>query len=276
MSTSFFGKSKKTTKKKSTQNEFDFTLTNIDVVKIDKDFNMEKMKEFGCDITGKSNIIFDTGEGTSLEKLGISSLRREPITTIVAKDKKKIYSYLSLVDIVTGKRIPEETKIPCHGCRRKFSSQPMGIPIDFHPSYYVSKNDQTKIKRLTTRERERLETDPENNIIVMDYFDTEGIVCSFNCIISCIEECPSPIYKKTPYLISMLYKMIFGKYPDQKILKAPSWKMREEYGGPLTDNEFERSLQTIQFTDTHQCQRVQRTINPVSRIFEVKDIDLNK
>ncbi|MDD4930666.1 MAG: hypothetical protein PHG66_00735 [Candidatus Colwellbacteria bacterium] len=271
---SFFGKSKKTVKKKSTQEEFTFTLSNIDVAKIDKDFNMEKMKEFGCDITGK-NIIFDT-EGTSLEKLGISSLHREPITTIVAKDKKKIYSYLSLIDIVSRKKIPEETNIPCHGCRRKFSSQPLSIPIEFHPSYYFSKNDPTKIKRLTTREKEKLELDKENNIVELDYFDTEGIVCSFNCIISCIEECPSPIYKKTPYLISMMYKMIFGKYPDQKILKAPSWKMRSEYGGPLSDDEFERSLQTIQFTDTHQCQKVQRVINPVGRIFEVKEIDINK
>jgi hypothetical protein len=274
--TSFFGKSKKTIKKKSTQDEFTFTLSNIDVAKIDKDFNMEKMKEFGCDITGKTNIIFDGGEGTSLEKLGISSLRREPITTIVSKDKKKIHSYLSLMDIVNGKKIPESTNIPCHGCRRKFTSQPLGIPIDFHPSYYVSKNDPTKIKRLTTRERDILSEDPENNIVTMDYFDTEGIVCSFNCIISCIEDSPSPVYKKTPYLITMMYKMIFGKYPDQKICKSPSWKLRDEYGGPLSDDEFERSLQTIQFTDTHQCRMVQMVTNPVSRIFELRDIDINK
>lgn len=269
---SFFGKSKKTTKKK-TDNEFTFTLSNIDVAKIDKDFNMERMKEFGCDITSKNNIIFD--EGTSLEKLGISSLKREPIVTVISKDKKKIHTYLSLIDIVSGKKIPEETNIPCHGCRRKFKSQPMGIPIDFHPSYYVSKNDSTKIKRLTIKEREKLENDKNNSIVVMDYFDTEGIVCSFNCMISCIEESPSPIYKKTPYLISMMYRMIFGKYPDQKIIKAPSWKMREEYGGPLSDDEFERSLQTIQFSDTHQCQKVQRATNPVGRIFEVQDIDFN-
>jgi len=272
---SFFGKSKKVPKKKATQDEFTFTLSNIDVAKIDKDFNMDKMREFGCDITGKG-IMFDVSEGTSLEKLGISSLRKEPITTIVSKDKKKIYMYLSLLDIVSCKKIPSETNIPCHGCRRKFKSQPLGIPIDFHPSYYVSKNDQSKIKRLTTREKEVMELDKENNIVIMDYFDTEGIVCSFNCIISYIEECPSPIYKKTPYLISLLYKMIFGKYPDQKIIRAPSWKMREEYGGPLSDDEFEQSLQTIQFTDTHQLQRVQKLFNPVSRIFEVKDIDINK
>lgn len=274
--TTFFGKSKKTTKKKNGQEEFTFTLTNIDIAKIDKNFNMENMKEFGCDLSGKSgnNIVFD--EGTSLEKLGISSLRREPITTIVSKDKKKIHSYLSMFDIVTDKKMPSETTIPCHGCRRRFTSQPIGIPIDFHPSYYVSKNDPTKIKRLTVKERETLESSGENSIVYMDYFDTEGIVCSFNCIITCIEDSPSPIYKKTLSLISMMYKMIFGVYPIQKIIKAPSWRMREEYGGPLSDEEFEGVLQTVKFTDTQQCQKIQRMINPVGRIFEVNDIDLDK
>lgn len=271
--TSFFGKSKKPVKKKTCQDEFTFTLSNIDTAKIDKDFNMEKMREFGCDISGKS---VDIGEGTSLENLGISSLKKEPLITVVSKDRKKIYTYLSMIDIVTNKKMPDITTIPCHGCHRKFSSQPIGIPIEFHPSYYVSKNDTTKIRRLTTKDRENLEKDPANNIVVMDYFDTEGVVCSFNCIISCIEDSPSAIYKKTPYLISMMYKMIFGKYPEQKIIKSPSWRMREEYGGPLSDEEFEKSLQTIQFVDTHQCQKVQRTMNPIGRIFEVKDVDLNK
>ena len=271
--TSFFGKSKKVSKKKTTSDEFVFSLTDIDVVKIDKDFNMESIKEFGYDTTGKNNISF-VSEGTSLEKLGISSLRREPITTFISKEIK-IQSYLSQIDIVTNTIIPEITNIPCYGCRRKFSTHPLGIPLDFHPSYYVSKNDATKIKRLTPKEREKLEEDPENKIMILDYFDTEGIVCSFNCIVSCIEDYPSPMYKKTPYLISMMYKMIFNKYPDQRIIKAPSWKMREEYGGPLSDEEFEKSLQTIKFTDTHQYKKVQRLMNPVGRIFEVVDIDLD-
>jgi len=268
-STSFFGKTKKA--KKKTQDEFSFTLTNVDIAKIDKDFNMEKIKEFGCDITSK--IIFD--EGTSLERLGISSLRKEPITTIISKDKRKIQSYISLVDIVSNKKLPVETSIPCHGCRRKFTSQPIGIPLDYHPSVYVSKNDPTKIRHLTQKDRTVMEADEDNTVIIMDYFDTEGIVCSFNCILLCIEDSPSPMYTKTPLLIYKLYKMIFGVYPSQPILKAPSWKMREEYGGSISDFEYEKILQTIKFTDTHQVQKVQRLMEPQGRIFNVQNIDLD-
>jgi len=274
MSTSFFTSKKDQKKKVSAQrDDFSFTLTNIDVAKIDNDFNIEKMKEFGFDLTGKT-IVFDSTESTSLEKLGISSLRKEPIQTIISKDKKKICSYLSFVDINTRLKMESVTSIPCYGCRRKFSSQPLGIPIEFHPSIYVSKNDPTKTKRLTTREKEEIQNKDKNTIIEKDYFDTEGVVCSFNCIISCIEDSPSPLYKKTPYLISLMYKLIFGKYPEQKIVRSPSWKMREEYGGPLSDEEFQKSLQTIQFTDTHQCRKLERLFNPVSRVFDAKDIEL--
>jgi hypothetical protein len=282
MSTSFFSSKKDQKKKVSAQREdYSFTLTNIDVAKIDNDFNIDKMKEFGFDLTGKT-ITFDSTESTSLEKLGISSLRKEPIQTIISKDKKKICSYLSFVDINTRLKMESFTTIPCYGCRRKFSSQPLGIPIEFHPSIYVSRNDHTKTKRLTTREKEKIQdknttienTTIENTIIEKDYFDTEGVVCSFNCIISCIEDSPSPLYKNTPYLISLMYKLIFGKYPEQKIIRSPSWKMRQEYGGPLSDEEFEKSLQTIQFTDTHQCRKLERLFNPVSRVFDAKDIEL--
>jgi hypothetical protein len=267
--TFFGGKTKKTSKKKTQNDEFAFTLTDIDVPKLDTDFHIERMKNIG------DGIVFDMGESTSLERLGISTLRREPLITTIAEDKRKIYTYVSLYDIVTKKQLPAKTNICCYGCRRRFTTQPIGIPIEFHQSVYVSKTD-AKIRRLTERERLELQKDENNTIVEMDYFDTEGIVCSFNCIYLCIEESPSSLYKKTHELITKLYQMIFGDYPTEKINKAPNWRLREEYGGPLSDEEFEKTLQTIQFIDAHQIHRVQRLMSPVGRVYEARDIDPDK
>jgi hypothetical protein len=88
-----------------------------------------------------------------------------------------------------------------------------------------------------------------------------------------IEEMPSKIYEKTPVLIHQMYYMIFGKYPDQIIVKSPSWKMRKEYEGPLSDEEFEKNLQTVKFTDSHQITKVQKLMKPVGKIFEAKDLE---
>lgn len=273
MSSSFFGgKKKATAKKKATNDEFTFTLRDIDITKIDKNFNMGEMKNIGGN-NDTNELIFDIiDEGTSLEKLGISSLHREPIITVIPKEKTKLQTFVTMTNFITGKKLPQQTGIPCFGCHRCFSTVPIGIPIEYYPSIYVSKNDLTKIKKLTVNERQKLEQDETNNIIFLEYFDIDGIVCSFNCIYQVIEDNPSPLYKKTPSLIPYLYKMIFGMYPKEKIIKSPSWKLREQYGGPLTDDEFVKNLQTIKFTDMHQISKMSRLMNPVGRVFRVSDV----
>src|SRR6185437_17090806 len=118
MSTFFSGK--KSTKKKTSSEELTFTLKNIDVAKIDKNF-INEMRNIET-----TDLIFDVEDekGTSLEKLGISSLRREPMTTIVEKEKIKLQTFTAMIDYSTNGRLPLKTNIPCFGCHRKFSTIP--------------------------------------------------------------------------------------------------------------------------------------------------------
>ncbi len=290
---SFFVKPKNLKKK-----ECSFILRDIDMATLDTKFNMDELskdltpikktepKEIKKKKKEKINDENDVNKisgissinglyETSLEKLGISSFRKEPLTTILTKEKTKLQTYITMIDLVNKKKLPIKTNIPCHGCRRKFSSQPIGIPIKYYPSEYASKNDPTKIKKLTINERKTLEnTDKKDQILFLEYFDCEGIICSFNCIYLAIEESPSPIYKETTSLIPKMYNMIFGIYPVVRITKSPSWKLREEYGGPLNDIEYEKSLQIVQFTDTEQIYKVQKLIHPVGKIFDVKDVKI--
>ncbi len=270
MSGSFFGKRKTQTVKKGVKEDLSFTLKNIDVARIDKDFSMTDMKNIGH----TSDLVFDTEDkGTSLEKLGISSLKREPITTILTKEKTKLQTFITMIDHLTDKRLPQQTNIPCFGCHRCFDTIPLGVPIAYYPSVYISKDDPTKIKKLTINDRLKLEADTNNNINILEYFDTDGIVCSFNCIFSVIEDNPSPLYRETSSLVPKMYKMIFGEYPKSKIIRSPSWRLREEYGGPLSDEDFVRNLQSIQYTDMHQINRVLRIMNPVGRVFKVNELN---
>ena len=261
----FFGKKSQAKKK----DDFTFTLNDIDVAKIDKDFNMNEMRNIET-----HDIVFDTDDNkTSLKKLGISSLRHEPITTIIPKEKTKLHTFITMTDLASKKEMPQSTNIPCFNCRRHFTTCPLGIPIEYHPSVYKSKNDPSKIKKLTINERQKLEVDKTNDIEVLEYFDTDGIVCSFNCIVGFIDDNPSPLYKKTPSLIPKMYRMIFGKYPTEAIIKSPSWRLREEYGGVLSDEEFVANLQTLVFTDLNQIQKVLRRMKQVGRLFKVTEVE---
>jgi hypothetical protein len=273
---SFFGKKKTSTtsSKKKVNDEYSFTLNDINVAKIDKDFNMNSINNISNNKSGSDDLIFDIDEGTSLEQLGISSLSHQPTTTIIPKEKTKLHTFVTMNQHLENKKLPIKTDIPCFGCHRKFDTVPLGVPIEYHPSVYISKSDPTKTKKITISEREKLnKEDQENTILQKEYFDVDGIVCSFNCILSIIENNDSPLYKNTEILIPKLYKMIFGEYPDTKIIKAPSWKLRTQYGGTLTDHEFVCNLQTIKYTDTDQIKKANRLMNPVGRIFKVEEID---
>jgi hypothetical protein len=249
--------------------EFMFNLQNIDVARIDKDFNMDEMKNIGEPI----GLIFNLDDhGTSLEKLGISSLKNEPIITYFPNDKTKLQMYITMKDVTSKQCLPRKTDIPCFGCHRVFSHIPLGVPIEYYPSIYTSKNNITKIKKITTNERKKLENDKSNDITILEYFDTDGVACSFNCIVRLIEDYPSPLYKKSASLIPKMYKKILGNYPKGKIIKSPSWRLLERYGGCISDEEFETNLQTIKFTDTNQISKTLKIMNPVGRIFNIEDV----
>lgn len=257
----FFGK-KKTTKNKD---DFNFVLRDIDVVGIDKQFNMKEMN-----IEDNIEIVFDVSNiTTSIDKLGISSLKTQPITTTVQKEKIKMHTFIPLINYVTQSSLPTSTTIPCYGCHRRFDTVPLGVPIEYYPSVY--KCDDRITKKLTIQERESMQQNDTENLERREYFDVEGIVCSFNCMYNVIEDNPSPLYKKSQLLIPHLYRIVFGEYPQSKIQRSPSWKLREEYGGCISDGEFVANMQIINFADTHQVERLNNCTRPVGRVFKVTE-----
>lgn len=233
--TEFFINKKEKPKQKNTTV---FTLKNINTTDIDKKYQLlDKLNDISN--TNPVNVYTIEQDITSLKKLGISSLQYEPIITTFSKDKTKLQLYP--VMWCKSNTLPETTDIPCFGCRRKYKTCPIGIPIN-----YIKKDNR-------------------------DCFEVDGMVCSFNCIKLHIKESPSPLYKNTPLLIDKLYFCIFGEYPKEPIHISPSWRQRKEYGGNLSDEEFEKSLQTIKFTDTHQV--VDNDIYKLkTRIYEIEDV----
>lgn len=256
---SFFGK------KKTTREEYKFTLKDIDVAKVDKEFNMDNINNTNR-MEIESGIDFDiSAVTTSIDKLGISTLKTQPITTIVSRDRVKLQTFVGLVDHVSQRRLPLQTDIPCYGCHRRFSTVPLGIPVKYHPSVY--REDDRK-RTVTVRER----SECSDKVTVNEYFEVESIVCSFNCMYNVIEDCPSSIYRESKLLIPLMYRTIFGEYPKTRIYRSPSWRLRREYGGPLDDKEWCENLQVLRISDTHQVER----FVPVGRVWRVEEITLTQ
>ena len=247
--------------------------------KINYDFNNNENKKENKKETQNRTMI----DCSSINKLNSLSLNKEPNTTYIQKEKVTLYDYNIMFDINSETFLNICKDIPCFYCRRKFESAPIGVPIKYYPSVYIlinnsqlskySFNYKENVVKLNKNERKRLIDILQNNennicnfkqneknneknlhkVLTKNFFETEGTFCSFNCIVSFIEENSSnPIYQNSNNLIYLMYKQIFGWYPEQSFIRSPSWKLRKEYGGPLSDEDYDKYIQTIPIIDTKQ------------------------
>ena len=65
-----------------------------------------------------------------------------------------------------------------------------------------------------------------------------------------------------------MYKHIFGDYPSYPFIRSPSWKLRKEYGGPLSDEDYNKYIQSIPIVESKQIKTINNNIKP-EFIFEV-------
>lgn len=236
---------------------------------------------------------------TKLESIGFSDKTKEPIfTTVNGSFKFNIFSnFENKKEILSG-----NCNINCWYCRNLVPRDfmPLALPLKYYPSFteykfahnslintidklnykvseVVNVNDKDKDKinydkvNLSVKDRMSYsDSGSEKTLIINEYFDGEGIFCSFNCMLAFVKENNNVKYKNSYMLILTLYKVIFGNYPKEKILEAPSWKMLKEYGGELTINEYRKCFQLVSYKDMNQYIKALPS-SPVNNLFlEIK------
>jgi hypothetical protein len=90
-----------------------------------------------------------------------------------------------------------------------------------------------------------------NSIIIEagNYYEVEGIFCSFQCCLAYLEDNKAnPIYNHSGLLLRQFYRDLTGhNFPDMH--PAPSWKLLKNYGGILSIEEFRASFSNQQYID---------------------------
>lgn len=283
-----------------------FVLNQINMPKLDRNYlmreigNRDLLQEEPVKQTG-----FVKNFTTSLVNAGISDKIKEPSISFINKDSKiNMYTNFN-INRDNRVQLRPNLDYKCWYCKHKTPDDwfPISLPVKYYPSYIESllidnrkinqlnkleylvnevipteayesdKNFSDKVfydkKFLTVKEREDYESDPKTDktkLKIREYFDGEGIFCSFNCMLSYYLENQSKNvrYKDTPTLINLLYYYIFGKYPE-KISKASSWKMLKDFGGDLSIEEFRKNFNNITYKDMNQY--IKRIGPPVQELF---------
>lgn len=264
--------------RKSTK--FVFTLKNIKTDTIDQ--------KYGISLVSNITALNSQPDNTTTI-VELSDLNKDISLDIISflDESKRIYQCtISMIDLKTGKNAGT-LKYKCYWCRHSFSSAPIGCPIRYVSSkaiktYHseVTKDNYT-IKENITKYKENLLSNTDlfnnknkSNIIITkeEYYETDGVFCSFNCCKAFIGDNKHNIlYDKSDNLLIKLYGDMntISNLKNIKINPAPSWRLLKEYGGTLSIEEFRNNFNKALY-DFHGVIKSQNLFKPIGMLYEEK------
>jgi hypothetical protein len=138
---------------------------------------------------------------------------------------------------------------------------------------YKAYEDYKIIKNISSKEHRDMTENPKNSkdITYNEYFEVDGIFCSFNCKLAfLLIEIPkgNKMYKDSHMLIDLLFKKSVGRFPYKNEIKpSPHWRLLKLYGGDLTIEEYRNSFNRVIYTLTPNL------IRPLGRVFEKYNVN---
>jgi len=176
---------------------------------------------------------------TKLEDLGINN--NDNIEPCFIISEKKIYMFNTCNEYIKKKALPLTTDIPCFYCTEPFKTQPLGVPINYVPSYVLhkfksAKDDSVLYSREIISSEKKYEQlkNQGYEIEKNDYYEVEGNFCSFNCMIS-FTSLRKSVLEIKPLISSMYYSMYKTTLNWEP---APDIRLLKKFGGHLTISMF--------------------------------------
>jgi hypothetical protein len=247
-----------------------FSLKNVDTDKINKKYDV-----FSSNINNSSSFE-ENLQPNNITKLTDLSENNKNTFSFLDESKRLHKCYVNMIDFNSCKNINDFHNYNCFWCRHSFDTKPIGCPVKYVSNvavkkYYseISKDIYTIKENITIK---KSITDIEDNkikIINNDYYETDGIFCSFNCIMAFIlDNKHIRIYDDSIMLLNKMYND-FLKVNNASISPAPSWRLLIEYGGHLNINDFRNNFNKIEY-EYHGIIRKIPTQESIGTIFEQK------
>lgn len=211
------------------------TLNNIDTDKIDQ----------------KYGFVSETKNITKIEELET----KNPLTVSFLDESKKIKN--CTISFVNFKK----NKYKCFWDKNHIPDGviPIGCPIRYIPNR-ISKTYNSEIKKESYTIQDSItplkvsevleKSDNRLSIIQNDFYETDGIFCSFNCCMAYIQENKSSnsLYANSEMLLLQMFNMVNNFSDYVEIIPAPSWRLLIDFGGHLTIEKFRESFNKITYS----------------------------
>jgi hypothetical protein len=243
-------------------------------------FSIKNIDTVSTDIKYGINTISKKSAPKNSTKISDLQVNIEPNIISFLDEAKKPKKCIPTMLSTNGEFLCEKTDVKCFWCRNNFDTYPIGCPIRYVQSQiektYTSEitKDKYTIKENVGKSSLELNTEENDNIEYKiqekDYYETDGVFCSFNCMLSFILENKSnTIYSNSKLLLYKLYFDIFGSFPNE-LIPAPSWRLLQDYGGHLSIDDYRKSFNKIEFVHLGKILYIPK-FKPIEQIFEEKN-----
>jgi len=271
------------------RSKYSFVLKNVDIDIINKKYGIcDKVKSDSCNILQddekdikKSNVRDVTKDDKSLIESNMITRLADVIdvkdSTISFLDETKYQHTCNVVmiNMNTNKEL-DNKKYTCYWDHHEFTnSKPIGCPIRYISNqavktYFseISKDNYT-IKEYISDSKSEMTDSSVITIKKNKYYETDGVVCSFNCMFAFIDDnVHNPLYNNSKMLANKMYSEIFG-VTIFNIRPAPHWRLLDKYGGPLTIDKFREGFNGVEH-DYYGYLYDVSNFHPIAHIYEQK------
>jgi hypothetical protein len=191
-------------------------------------------------------------------------------------DSKQLRSCnVSMIDFTSKKKV-NLLRYNCFWCRNPFDCKPIGCPLKYVSNQVFRKyhshisKDTYKIKEnVTTNRMMLLDNDKFIPMHTGEYYETDGIFCSFNCCQSFINDNKHiRLYDSSHMLLVKMYNEILNT-KNAIITPAPHWRTLEYYGGTINIIQFRENFNKVEYEYHGNIKHIPNFL-PLGMLYEAK------
>lgn len=231
---------------KSNKKKYTFTLYGININKINITYGITP--PIVCEEIDEKNQIKNTTRLVELNNKGTPD-----IISFLDESKRLHRCQISMIDFQSKMDI-NLLRYHCYWCRHPFDTQPIGCPIRYVSSqaekkYHsqISQDVYTIKESITTNKRNILTENEQMCIKIGEYYETDGVFCSFNCCQAWINDNKhNRLYDKSNNLLSKMYNTMMNT-KNVVIIPAPHWRILEQYGGHVNIMSFRDGFNKVDY-----------------------------
>ncbi len=134
---------------------------------------------------------------------------------------------------------------------------------------HISRDTYTIKENVTTKRRKELNESEQLSLKIGEYYETDGVFCSFNCCQSWINDSKhNRLYDRSTMLLTKMYNTMMGTKMNI-VSPAPHWRVLEQYGGYLNIIKFRESFNKVDYECHGNTKPVPKFL-PLGILFEEK------